>query len=617
MLRRTPWTLSLCLLTVANLQAAAPKPPQQKGTGALPASGEVQGALEAELAGDNAARNSALAARLAANPDDAATRWHSGQVRVGKEWVPYDRVADQGDRWHELYRYREERAKKKQTIQDQLFLADGSREHKLADEERAHLTQVVVLAAGHIEAHSRLGDIPTQGTWISREAAERTVRNTLRGETAEKQYGERATRFVQRLRQRSAGRGAIETAAFDAWHDPEAIPSLERAIGDRGDAAHVAYVQWLGEFPCYEASQALVRQSLFSEQASIRVSATATLKSRPLEDYMRDLVASITVLRPTSDPQTLSGRGAHLASYSIESMGRRLDVQFLLLNPIDGLVERRRQVATRSFEGFIDFHEATGAAAAQIWQAEAIGRAARDQVRSDRALRIVSEVSGKPATTANEAWAWWADVNDGAEAKEIVSLNYEQPWYVDRRTRRVQPAPYQTVDIVRPHSCLAAGTPVLTETGARPIEEIEIGDRILAQDIESGELAYKPVLARTSRDNGRLTRLKTAADDIVCSQGHPFWVNGMGWVQARHLRPGLPLHTVQGSLDVVSTEPAGTGTVFNLVVADSHSYFVGKSQAFLSHDVTPRDPTNAIVPGLQPLWLAPEGSEDETPVTVR
>lgn len=609
--RRIPWAISFCLLAATNLPAASPQSKNQN-VGRLTASSEVQVALEAELTGDNAARNSALAARLAATPSDAAARWHSGLVRIGEEWVPYDRVADHGDRWHELYRYREERARKKQTVKDQLFLADGSREHKLYDEERAHLTQVVLLDAAHIEAHSRLGDIPTHGIWISREAAERTVRNTIRGQAAEKQYGIQTARFIQRLRRSPASRVTIETPTFDTWRDPEAIPSLERAVGDQGDAVHVAYVQWLGEFPCYEASQALVRQALFSDQASIRVAATNELKSRPLEDYMRDLVASIMVLRPTRDPQTLTGRGAHLASYTLDSMGRRLDVQFLLLNPINGVVDRRGRIPQT-----INYHEEAGAAVAQIWQTDAIVRAARDQVRSDRAVRIVSEVSGRTVASAEEAWDWWAGVNDGAEAKEVVSLNYEQPWYIDRRTRRARPAPSQVIDIIRPGSCLAKGTPILTETGARPIEEIEIGDRILAQDIESGELTYQPVLARTSRDNAQLIRLKTAGDEVVCSQGHPFWINGMGWVQAQHLRHGLKLHTLQGSLDIASIEPAKTGTVFNLVVAESHSYFVGKAQAFLSHDITPRDPTNAIVPGLQPVWLTPERSDDETPVTAR
>jgi hypothetical protein len=44
-------------------------------------------------------------------------------------------------------------------------------------------------------------------------------------------------------------------------------------------------------------------------------------------------------------------------------------------------------------------------------------------------------------------------------------------------------------------------------------------------------------------------------------------------------------------------EPAANATVYNLVVADFHTYFVGQTK-LLSHDVTPREPTLARVPGL-------------------
>lgn len=43
--------------------------------------------------------------------------------------------------------------------------------------------------------------------------------------------------------------------------------------------------------------------------------------------------------------------------------------------------------------------------------------------------------------------------------------------------------------------------------------------------------------------------------------------------------------------------PAEPAPTYNLVVADFHTYFVGKS-GILSHDVLPPKPTNKLVPGL-------------------
>ncbi|WP_421617420.1 Hint domain-containing protein [Brevibacillus sp. TJ4] len=53
-------------------------------------------------------------------------------------------------------------------------------------------------------------------------------------------------------------------------------------------------------------------------------------------------------------------------------------------------------------------------------------------------------------------------------------------------------------------NCFTAGTKVLTDEGEKPIEEIEVGDKVLAKDEfnPDGELAYKEVTAlyRNQRD---------------------------------------------------------------------------------------------------------------------
>jgi hypothetical protein len=225
---------------------------------------------------------------------------------------------------------------------------------------------------------------------------------------------------------------------------------------------------------------------------------------------------------------------------------------------------------------------------------------------------------------AKDAWEWWEKNEDVGRKAERVSREYEDNWYVDTRRRIIYPTvyPVQTTTaalaVERPrHSCLAAGTLITTETGPRAVETIEPGDRVLSQDLETGELTFKPVFARTVREKAKLYRVKTADNEVVCSQGHPFWVNGQGWVQARALRPKMPLHAVLGSVEVVAAEAAGEGTVYNLVVADSHTYFVGKDSAFLSHDVTSRLPTNALVPGLQPVWELGTEKDAEKPLTAR
>jgi hypothetical protein len=86
-------------------------------------------------------------------------------------------------------------------------------------------------------------------------------------------------------------------------------------------------------------------------------------------------------------------------------------------------------------------------------------------------------------------------------------------------------------------------------------------------------------------------------DTITASSGHPFWIAGQGWVKARDIGPSAHFHGAAGTTPLERSEPAGVGRVYNLIVADFHSYFVGKAMV-LSHDITRRSPSAMLVPGL-------------------
>jgi hypothetical protein len=95
-------------------------------------------------------------------------------------------------------------------------------------------------------------------------------------------------------------------------------------------------------------------------------------------------------------------------------------------------------------------------------------------------------------------------------------------------------------------------------------------------------------------------KITTDRGELVCTSGHPFWVNGESWLYARELQPGMRFHSVDGASEILSVEDAGRDEkAYNLIVADFHTYFAGDGK-ILSHDNTPRAPTNALVPGLMP-----------------
>jgi hypothetical protein len=74
------------------------------------------------------------------------------------------------------------------------------------------------------------------------------------------------------------------------------------------------------------------------------------------------------------------------------------------------------------------------------------------------------------------------------------------------------------------------------------------------------------------------------------------WVVGKGWQMARHLEPGSRLHAIPGPVAVESVAEGPSAQLYNLVVADFNTYFVGQNKV-LVHDNTCRRPTRAVLPG--------------------
>jgi hypothetical protein len=140
---------------------------------------------------------------------------------------------------------------------------------------------------------------------------------------------------------------------------------------------------------------------------------------------------------------------------------------------------------------------------------------------------------------------------------------------------------------------------VWTRTGLRPIETLEIGDFVLAQDTNTGELRYKAVLGRTIRKDRPTLSIECGSETIQATLGHPMWVAGKGWKMAKELQPGDVLHGANGPVLVDNSTAADAIDVFNLIVADDHDYFVGQA-GILVHDNSPRGPLATVVPGLAP-----------------
>ncbi|HEY0706183.1 MAG TPA: polymorphic toxin-type HINT domain-containing protein [Polyangia bacterium] len=133
--------------------------------------------------------------------------------------------------------------------------------------------------------------------------------------------------------------------------------------------------------------------------------------------------------------------------------------------------------------------------------------------------------------------------------------------------------------------CFVAGTLVITATGAQAIETIAPGTMVLARD-EAGDLVeWKPVV-RTFVSRARSLIHLTMADadgrqlELQTTREHPFFTEGRGWSSAAALMPGQDrLIDRRGrAVELTSAESRDEQVpVYNLEVADHHTYFVGES----------------------------------------
>jgi hypothetical protein len=126
--------------------------------------------------------------------------------------------------------------------------------------------------------------------------------------------------------------------------------------------------------------------------------------------------------------------------------------------------------------------------------------------------------------------------------------------------------------------CFAAGTPLRTPDGAKPIETVRPGDLVLSRDEgrPDGLVVAKRVEEVYARQ-GRIWHLHVGGQVIRTTGEHPFFASGRGWTECRELATGDWLldedgrwRQVEDLLDTGEVEP-----VYNVRVADFHTYFVG------------------------------------------
>jgi hypothetical protein len=233
-------------------------------------------------------------------------------------------------------------------------------------------------------------------------------------------------------------------------------------------------------------------------------------------------------------------------------------------------------------------YQARQQAAFQAAQRQGQAAAARIELQNQTTQRVneqIAEVLCGATQTKRDAnpqawWKWWQDYIDGNP---------------ELRVRALQSGLAQSL-LNLPPSSVAIGTPVWTNMGRRPIEQVQVGDLVLAQHPETGELGYKPVL-RVIRMSVPTRRLTVKDTEFLCASGLPLWHGEQGWRFAHDLETDSLVHGMFGPAPVTGNVELIEGLTQHLVVADFNNFFIS-DQAVLVHDATPPQPAEVRLPGL-------------------
>ncbi|MCM2580638.1 polymorphic toxin-type HINT domain-containing protein, partial [Streptomyces meridianus] len=131
------------------------------------------------------------------------------------------------------------------------------------------------------------------------------------------------------------------------------------------------------------------------------------------------------------------------------------------------------------------------------------------------------------------------------------------------------------------------GTRVLMADGStKAIEDVDIGDKVVATDPETGETKVETVTAEI-KGKGAKKLVKVTIDidgdkgsktaSVTATDGHPFWVPELGeWIDATDLKTGEWLRTSAGThvqITAIKRWTAQSATVHNLTVSNLHTYY--------------------------------------------
>jgi Pretoxin HINT domain len=605
-------TASLCAAYVACATESQTSPASLSTSSGAKSmvDGKVRSAAQAENEADLAGRRQLLDEALQADEGNAEAHWQSGQVFYQGHWMTIQEAADHAGRDGLLADYREMRKSFGDGLEAQRVLARWCQKNQLASGARAHAVRLLELQPEDPEALKILGLSRYQGVLLTAEQIAQRKTHDEKAKEALRYWQPRIAEIRRQIDNKDEGQSLEGWKALRAIQDPSSIDALEAVFSKHRHDQSLEVVKVIGRMNGPAATDSLLRHALLSKWDDVRLAACEQLHGRSPVGYVPKLISALTTPTETrfeavADNDQVTFREIVERQDTVSKQQKIVETRVPLTIPNPNLLGFVNAAAMEAFA-----HAQNTASVAK--GSKRVER--RRQELNEEVYGVLEKTTGQTLARDPDAWyTWWRQQNYmSINSKPTTTETYPQyvnvpyvpyippsvPIYRTGGVSISEPPPPPAPLPAGHHSCFALGTKVWTLTGPMAIENVKLGDQVLAQDALSGELTYKPVL-QTTVGNSALLSIDVGSERIVATPGHLFWVSGAGWRMANNLKLGDRLHTVNGWTEVVGLEDVAAADTRNLVVADYGTYFVGDNR-LLVHDVTMLQLSAGKVPGDTP-----------------
>ena len=229
-----------------------------------------------------------------------------------------------------------------------------------------------------------------------------------------------------------------------------------------------------------------------------------------------------------------------------------------------------------------------------------IANVVTDPIGTGKALvNVVTDVANNPQQA-------WQDLQDGV--KDVVNTvksgdpeaigkligegagNFIPGGAIIKNVSRLGKVGKGVAKIARkvPCGCFIAGTLIFTDAGAKPIEQIDVGDIVWAYNDTTGQYGKKRVKTLFTFERDSVFHIKVGTDVIKATSDHPFYIGGR-WLRVAELKVGDSVKLFDGSNLVIEqiTVVPGRTTVYNFEVEDYHTYYVGDRKVLVHNSDCP------------------------------